>query len=111
DVKSDQKFAGSDDAGAGRRMQRRTAEIRRQFRVFETAAAHVFERGMCGVERRCFVEINWNAKGGPDSLADAVGDTDAVFKRGSLERNERRDIGGADAGVHAAVTPEIDELN
>ena len=43
-----------------------------------------------------------------DGGADVLGERHAISHRGALDRNERDDVDGADAGVLAAVLPQVD---
>ena len=118
DVVGDQEFARADHGGAGRRMQARLADIRRAVGIvqhffaqaFELPFADIFEIRALGPLRGRFVEIDGNAIALPDFARRFLGESDAIFDRDAVDRDEGNHIGRADARMRARLPRQVDQL-
>src|SRR5215471_2606586 len=58
---------------------------------------------------RAFIKINWNRKLLPDSVSGFMSQIDAVNHGDAADRNERQNVGGANAWVYSRMSPQIDQ--
>ena len=118
DVVRDEEGAGADDGGASGGMHMIGAEVRHALGIgadlrlgqLKLAAADVGEVLAVGARGGALVQEDRNAEFIADALAEGAREGDAVVHGGALERNERADVGGADARVFAGVRVEVNEL-
>src|SRR6185312_7902137 len=76
---------------------------------FKLTTANVFEIDSIGTLCRGFVVIDRNLEFGPDLIADAFGELDAIFESDAFDGNERHHVGSADTGMRALLYGEVDQ--
>jgi hypothetical protein len=118
DVIGDEEAAGSDGRGTGGFVKIGTADVGAAAgiaagsvaKAFELAAADVFEKDTVGAGGGSSVEVDGDAVATPDEKAGLAGEDGALSERGAADGDEGDDVGGADAGVDAALRGEVDEF-
>ena len=78
--------------------------------AFELALANVFKLDTVGPGGGGSIEVDGNAITTPDQKASLAGEDGALGERSSANRDKGDDVGGADAGMDAALPGEIDEF-
>jgi hypothetical protein len=118
DVIGDEKAAGSDSASPGGVVKLGSADVGAAGGVaaggvteaFELAFADVLQLHAVGAGGGGSVEVDGDAVATPDEQASLAGENGALGQRGSADRDEGDDVGGADAGVNTALGGEVDEF-
>ena len=118
DVVGDEEAAGTDGAGTGGFVKFGAADVGAAGGVaaggvaetFELPPADVFELDAIGTGGGGSVEVDGNAVAAPDEEASLAGEDGALGEGGSADGDEGDDVGGADAGVDAALLGEVDEF-
>ncbi len=118
DVVGDEKIARTDCRGSGSFVEFRAADVGSASSVatgslakaFELASAHIFKLNAVGPGGCGSVEVNRNAIGPPDQQACLPCQNGALRQRDAADRNERDDIGSADAGMNALLLREVDQF-
>src|SRR6266545_1956519 len=118
-IPRDQHRPSPDDACAGGRVESHGAEIRLAVRVrldldleaFVLSPPHVREgapvRPGCGG----FIQIDWDTELVRNPLANGPRDRDTVLHRHARDRDERKDVEGADPRMLAAMNVHVDPLD
>lgn len=118
DVPGDENLAGADGDGAGGGVEFGLAEVGkavdigvdRHFEFFKADLADVGEGAALREDGGFAVEIDGNPEAVPDLGADGVGDPAALDDSDAAKGNEGNHIGGADAGMHAVLIVQVDQL-
>ena len=115
DVVGDERHARADHRGAGGRVRRGTAEVRRpsllgHFRAqpFELAAPDVLEVAARRIGGRVFVQIDRDGEALRHLGPDFPRQRDAVGHGRALDRDKRHDVDRAQARVLTAVRAQVD---
>ena len=118
EVVGDEEAAGTDGGSSGSIVEFGAADVgtaggiaeRSIAEAFELTTADVFEKDAVGAGRGGSVEVDGDAIATPDEEAGLAGEDGAVGQGSSADGNERDDVGGADAGVDAVLSGEIDRV-
>ena len=114
-VEGDERHAGTDDGGTGGRVGQGLAEVREPLwfgqllgEPFELVPPNLFEAPAFRSCSRLFVQKDRHAETFRNLGAELAGQADTFRHRCLAERYEGNHIDGTNAGVDAAVRPQVD---